>query len=74
MSLITTARGACCVACLRTLSDIKPPPDAIGFDLLTCASFIPPAATGRGRLGICRDCSRAIVAAFAHAIPKERTA
>lgn len=74
MSLIGTARGASCVACLRTLSDIRAPEDAVGFERLTCASFIPPAAPGRGRIGICRDCSLAIVASFAHAVPKERTA
>jgi hypothetical protein len=61
--------GLVCVACLRPLASIQAPPDAIGFERLTCASFYAPANPARGRLGVCRDCSLAIVAAFVRAVP-----
>jgi hypothetical protein len=71
VSLFSARSDSACVSCLRKLADIEPPVDATGFERLTCASFYAPKAPGRGRLGICRDCSCAIVAAFAHVVPKD---
>jgi hypothetical protein len=57
-----------CVACLRALDACTPDPeDGSFFSQLLMVSFTPSKASARGRLCVCRDCSREIVAAFAHA-------